>query len=84
MKLAQFRNLRPAMQARFVLTIGTYLLYRLDEEAEVYLYYLNGADKGFFVEMAYAENRDELVVLRSFAGVALLEQYAPYLPLPQF
>lgn len=84
MKLTQFRNLRPAMQLRVALALGTYLVHRLEEEEEIYLYHLADTGKGFFAEITYTENQDELMVLRSFAGAAPLAKYTPYMPLPEF
>ncbi|NML67233.1 hypothetical protein HHL22_18670 [Hymenobacter sp. RP-2-7] len=84
MKLAIFRSLPLASQVRFVLALGTYLAHRLAEDREVHLYHLAGEGKGIFVELAYEEARDELVVLRSFASAVPLDAYMRYLCLPEW
>lgn len=82
MQLAFFQKLRPAAQVRFALTLGTYLLPRLAQEAEVHLYYLPGEGKGFFVELRYASQREKLTVVRSFEQLALLVDYLALVRLP--
>jgi hypothetical protein len=77
-----FRQLLSRAQLLRVLTEGTYLARRWEEEGSVNLYYLPDEGRGFFVEVSYNANKQGAFVLRSFCSSVPLEAYTPYVRLP--
>lgn len=68
------------VQLAVVFRDGTYLARRLEEEQGVNLYHLP-AD--FFAELYYNPETNEVERVRSFTSCLLLEDYTPYIELPQ-
>jgi hypothetical protein len=84
MTLPLFRLLALEMQLRYVLTRGTYLAQRWDEEiGGVNLYYLPDKGRGFFAEIGIDEGQDCFSVLNSFVSSGPLEDYAHEVRLPK-
>jgi hypothetical protein len=66
-----------------VLTAGTYLAQRWENEGGVNLYHLSSEGSGFFVEVGYDEATLETIVLRSFSSSVPLEDYTHGVRLPE-
>jgi hypothetical protein len=82
MTLYQFWLLIPRAQLLHVLTAGTYLAQRWDDESGVNLYHCADEGRGFFVEVGIDDGRGQAVVLRSFVSSVPLEDYAHGVRLP--
>jgi hypothetical protein len=82
MTLYQFQLLIPRAQLLHVLTAGTYLAQRWDDEGVINLYHCVDEARGFFVEVGYDEATLETRVLRSFDSSVPLEDYAHGVRLP--
>ena len=83
MTLAGFRQLSTRAQLLAVLTEGTYLAQRWEDEGGVNLYHLPDAGRGFFAEIAIEQEQQRFLVLRSFSSSIPLEDYAHYVQLPE-
>ena len=82
MNLYQFNALPYDQQLAAALNGGTFLATRWQAENEaVNLYEMPGR---FFVEVTYDTAANELIDLRSFNTLALLEDYAVYVQLPDW
>jgi hypothetical protein len=66
-----------------VLSKGTYLALRWEDESGVNLYHCAGDGRGFFVEVGIDESRGHAVVLRSFVSSGPLEDYTQRVRLPE-
>ena len=62
-----------------VFDTGNFLATRWKEEDAVNLYHLAG---GVFMELYYDTHRNEITNLRAFTSAAPLEDYTPYVVLP--
>lgn len=82
MTLVQFRLLIPRAQLLHVLTQGTYLARRWEQEGGVNLYHCPDDGRGFFVEVGYDEATQAAVVLRCFSSSVPLADYAHGVRLP--
>lgn len=83
MTLDTFRQLSPRAQLLVVLTEGTYLAQRWEDEGGVNLYHLPDAGRGFFVEVVMEQEQQRFVILRSFSSSIPLADYAHYVQLPE-
>jgi hypothetical protein len=83
MTLYTFRLLSPQVQLHLVLTRGTYIAQRWEDEGGVNLYHLPDDGRGFFAEVGVNEEHECLVVLRSFSSSVPLEDYAHGVRLPE-
>jgi hypothetical protein len=79
----QFQLLIPRAQLLHVLTAGTYLAQRWDDESGVNLYHCADKGRGFFVEVGIDDGRGQAVVLRSFVNSGPLQDYAHGVRLPE-
>ena len=79
MTLYQFNTLPYDRQLVAVFDTGTFLVMRWEEEDAVNLYHLDG---GVFVELHYDTHRNEITNLRAFTSAAQLEDYTPFVVLP--
>lgn len=75
-----FRLLSHNEQLAVVYRDGTYLARRWEEEQGVNLYHLLA---GFFAELYYNPASNEVERVRSFTSRLLLEDYTPYITLPE-
>lgn len=82
MTLYQFRLLVPRAQLLHVLTAGTYLAQRWEQQGGVNLYHCADEGRGFFVEVGYDEATLETQVLRSFSSSVPLQDYTHRVQLP--
>ncbi|RFP63478.1 hypothetical protein D0N36_19250 [Hymenobacter lapidiphilus] len=74
-----FRALSFEQQLPVLYAEGHFLANRYEEEDAVNLYQMPG---GFFVELYYDQAENRVVRLRTFTSPRLLEDYAPYVKLP--
>lgn len=65
-----------------VLTAGTYLARRWEENDRLMLYYLPDGACSFFIELGHAAQHGRGMVLRSFSDSAPLADYAYGVELP--
>lgn len=84
MTLGTFCHLLPRAQLLLVLTEGTYLTRRWEEEGSLNLYYVPNEHRGFFVEVGYDAYQRGAFVLRSFSDSETLAAYAQGVQLPQW
>jgi hypothetical protein len=76
-----FERMPPSLQLTWVLSKGTYLARRWEEDGAIALYYLPDGRRGFFAEVGH--NEQEVFVLRSFSSSLLLAEYASRVRLPE-
>jgi hypothetical protein len=73
----------PTFQLTWVLSKGTYLTQRCEQESAVALYYLPDGGRGFFVEVGMDKAKRRATVLRSFSSSGPLEEYTQGVRLPE-
>jgi hypothetical protein len=83
MNFYAFRRLSPVVQLLWVISHGTYLAQRGDDESGVNLYHCADEGRGFFVEVSIDNGKGQAVVLGSFVSSAPLEGYAQGIRLPE-
>jgi hypothetical protein len=76
-----FVRMPPAFQLTWVLSKGTYLTQRNEQEEAIALYYLPDGGRGFFVEVGVNKAK-KARVLRTFSSSGPLEEYAHGVRLP--
>jgi hypothetical protein len=73
----------PAFQLTWVLSKGTYLARRCEQDRAIALYYLPDGRRGFFVEVGVDKEKKKATVLRSFSSSEPLEDYTHGVRLPE-
>ncbi|MEO6069627.1 MAG: hypothetical protein ABIN57_07445 [Chitinophagaceae bacterium] len=77
MTIQDFNNLNQHRQQKKLLSRGKYITDRTTEDYQALLFELNG----FFVEVAYTKQEDEILHVNSFEDTADLAPYLGDIPL---